>query len=322
VKLWSRMHMWLMVAPFLVSGQAFAQTYPSQPIRLIVGYTAGATDISARMMAVHLAQNMGQPVLVENRPGAGSLIGAEAVVNSAPDGYTLFYGTTAISTFKVLVKGLRFDPATDLAPITQFAKGGFVIAVPPSLPVKTLKEFIAYAKQRPGKLNYGSLGKNSVMLIGEAFKQLAGVDMTEVPFKGLAPARLALVTNEIQFLTDSFDGAMPLIKDGRMRPLSTTYDQRAAILPDVPSAPEAGLPGFQGHWWIGIFAPGKTPAPIISKLHDEFVKAARTPDVIKQLTDVQVGSMILNTPDEFKRAIADEMRFWSKVAQDGHITPE
>jgi tripartite-type tricarboxylate transporter receptor subunit TctC len=278
----------IVAALVLFSTPAFAEGFPSKPLHVVVPAAAGGTvDILARTLSTPLAEALGEPVLVENRPGAGTNIGMEAVVRSDPDGHTILVGGVPVATNRVMYPRLGFDPATDLAPVVLLVTSGNVLVVNPSLPVHSVKELIAYAKQRPGQLNFGSPATGSTPhLAGELFNHLAGVKLVHVPYKGAAPALNDLIGGRLQLSFDNVPPALPHIRAGRLRALAVTSAQRQADLPELPTVAEAGLPGFEVAAWFGFLVPAATPAETVRRLEAETTKVLAMPAVRERLTQL------------------------------------
>lgn len=303
----------------LVPTSGFAQagksaTYPTRPIRLIVPLTAGGpTDSLARIIAVPLGEALGQPVIIDNRPGAGGNIGAEMAAKSLADGYTLFMGTSGpLSINASLYPKLGYNPIRDFAPVILAASAPFVVAVNPSLPVKNLKELIALAKARPGQLNYGSVPGSASHLSTELFKSMAAVNIQHIPYKGAAPATTDLITGQIQLSLASTPGAVPQVKAGKIKALGVTSAKRIGKLPDVPTVAEAALRGYEASVWYGIVAPANTPREIVVRLNQETTKiiAERSHRERMLAGDFEPTS---NTPEEFGAFIKSETEKWGKV---------
>ncbi len=301
-----------------------AQTYPSRPIRFIVPFAAGAgvLDIMARLVGQHLGQNVGQQVMIDNRPGAGGNVGAEVAAKAAPDGYTMLMGAVALVVSPYLYAKLPFDPMTDLVPVTQVNSAPLMLIVHPSLPVNSVAELIAYAKARPGQLNYGSGGVGSTpFLATELFKSMAGINVVHVPYRGGAPALADLVAGQLSFMIENVPGTLPFVKDGKLRALAITSRQRLALVPELPTMEEAGVKGYEMIGWNGIFVPKATPPEIVTRLSTELVKVLRSPDVVEQMAKlgaVPVGS----TPEQFGALVQAESRRWGKIIKDLGIKPE
>jgi len=296
-----------------------AQNYPEKPIRIIVAYTpGGGNDIAARLIAPKLSEALGQPVIVENRPGAGTNIGQELVARSAPDGYTLLLGSPAVTINPSLYKNLPFDALRDLTGVSMFAQSVNLLAVKPSLPVKNVKELIALAQREPGKLTFSSSGIGSSQhLTGELVNLRAKVKMLHIPYKGTAPSMTAVLSGEVDMTFTNIPAALPHIKSGRLRILASTGDKRAELLPDVPTLKESGV-DVSTIVWFSIMAPAATPRPIIDKLAGVLMKMPHTPDMKKRLADLgaePVGS----TPDEFNKFLHDETAQWAEVIKAAGI---
>ena len=322
--MWSRKHMVYFLSLFCaamvmsaVSG-VFAQTYPNKPISLIVPYPAGGTtDILGRLIAQKLTENFGQRVVVENKPGAGGNIGAEAAAKAAPDGYTILVapvGTIAINVS--LYRKIPFDPVKDFVPVSMAVANPLVLVTHPSVPARSIKELTALAKSKPGQLNYGSGGNGTSMhLAGELFKTMAGIDMVHIPYKGSAPCITALLGGEVQMSFDQIVTSMPHAKAGKLRALAVSSTKRSQIAPDVPTFLESGLPGFEVSTWSGVFVPTGTPKEIVSRLNSEIVKILKMPDVRENLFR-QGSEPIGNTTEEFSAYIKAEIAKWAKVVKD------
>jgi tripartite-type tricarboxylate transporter receptor subunit TctC len=296
---------------------AAADAWPAKPVKIIVPFAAGgATDVVARLLGQKLNEAWGQAVVVEDRAGAGGNIGADAVAHSPADGYTLLMTSGSIVTANpYMYKSMSFDPAKDLVGITNVATGPQVIAVANSVPAKTLKDFIAYVKANPGKVNFGSAGVGTqTHLAAENFAYTAGLEMTHVPYKGEAAALTDLVGGQIQMVTPNLGGAINLIKGGKLRALAVTSRERSPELPDVPAAGEV-LAGFENAGWFGLMAPTGTPKDVIEKIHRDTAKILQSEDFRNQLAKqgmVPVG----NSPADFQAAIREESKRWEKVIRE------
>jgi tripartite-type tricarboxylate transporter receptor subunit TctC len=309
----------LFIAFLLVifAGAAAAQgSYPNKPLHLIVGYAPGGpTDIVARLVAAKMQESMGQPVIVENKPGAGSNIASEYVVKSAPDGYTLLVGSIANATNMVVYKHLSYDTLRDLAPITQLMSAPSVLVVTPGFPAKSLQELIALAKRNPGKYAFASTGSGgSPHLAGEMLKMRAGIDLIHVPYKGAAPVQADLIGGQVQMAFETALSVVPHVQSGQLRAIAVASNKRLAQLPDVPTMAEAGLPDFEVSSWNGLFAPAKTPPEIIARLHEAAVKALAAPDVREKFT-AQGAEAVGSTPEDFHAYIRAEIEKWGKVVR-------
>jgi tripartite-type tricarboxylate transporter receptor subunit TctC len=305
-----------------VSRFAWADTYPSRPVHLIVFYTAGGgNDILARLMGQWLSQRLGQSFVVENRPGGGGNLGTEYVVRAAADGYTLLLTSTANTVNASLYSDLDFNFVRDIAPVASISREPNIMVVNPSLPAKTIPEFIAYAKANPGKINYASAGIGSSQhMSGELFKMMAGVDMTHVPFRGTAPALADLLGGQVQAMFASMPATLEFVRADKLRALGVTIATRSPALPDVPSIGEF-LPGFDASVYYGIGAPKDTPAEIVDRLNKEINAGLADPQLKARLTDL--GSMVLpGSPADFGKFIANETDKWAKVVKFANIKAE
>ena len=307
---------WLAVlAASLAAFTAAAQTYPTKPVKIVVGFApGGGSDFIARVIAQQLTGRLGTQVLVENRPGAGSLIGAEFVIKSPADGYTLLL-TPASYTVNPSVYKLSFDPLNDITPIVQLSRGPYVVAVNPSVPAKTLQELVALAKREPGKLSYASSGTGAhVHVATEYFLYTAGINIVHVPYKGTGPALNDTIGGNIQLIFGSVATALQHVKSGRLRALAVTTPKRIAAAPDVPTVAESGYPGFQVDNMYGVLAPRGTPPEAVKKLHDDIVRAVREPAAAKALEAASID-IVANTPEEFAAYITSETSKWAQVVK-------
>ncbi|MDR2327129.1 MAG: tripartite tricarboxylate transporter substrate binding protein [Acidovorax sp.] len=306
-------------ATLAVAGTATAQgAFPSKPINIIVPFSAGGTtDILARIVGLYLGEELGQPVIIDNRPGAGGNIGGLAASRATPDGYTLFLGTVGTHAINAaLYTKMPFDPIKDFAPLTRVATVPNLLVANPAQPFKNVKELIAYAKANPGKVNFGSSGSgSSVHLSGELFKSMAHVDMVHVPYKGSAPAMSDLLGNQISIMFDNMPSAIQHVRSGKLRPLAVTTAKRSRELPDVPTIAEAGVPGYEATSWFGMWAPVKTPIEVQQKLHAALAKVLKNPAVIKKIED-QGGDVVLDTQAQFDAYIKTEAAKWGKVVKE------
>lgn len=299
-----------------------AADWPSGPIKLVVPYPpGGAVDQVARPLAEKLAASLGQPVVVENRAGAGGLIGSEAVARSAPDGSIFVMGTVSSHAIApAVVKKMPYDPVADFAPVSLVAQTPYVITVNPAVPATNVRELIAYAKANPDKLNFGSSGTGTTPhLAGELFNTMAGTKIAHVPYKGSAPMMTDLLGNQVQVAFDNT--VIPNVKAGKLRALAVTGKSRIAALPDVPTAQEAGLAGYEAVGWMGVYAPKGTPAAITSRLAAEIGKAMAQPDMRDRLA-AQGFLAATDTPAQFDAYLRSEMAKWTKVARDANVQPE
>jgi tripartite-type tricarboxylate transporter receptor subunit TctC len=305
----------------LLPGLALAQPYPAKAVRMIVPFPAGgATDVVARLLAQKLSEVWSQAVVVENRTGAGGNIGAEAAAHSPPDGYTLFMTSGSIVTANPhMYKSLPYDPAKDLVAITNVATGPQVIAVGASQPAKDLKEFIAYAKANPGKVNLGSAGIGTqTHLAAENFAYAAGIDLTHVPYKGEGPAMTDLMGGQIQVVTPNLGAAIGLVQQGKIRALAVTSPHRNPQLPDVPTVAET-IPGFENAGWFGLMAPAGTPREVIDRVQKDSAKILLSDEFRAKLA-LQGMVPVANTPAEFAAAIRDESARWAKVIKERNLS--
>jgi tripartite-type tricarboxylate transporter receptor subunit TctC len=313
---------WTAAALTMHALPASAQQYPSHALRLIVPFPPGGpTDIVARPLAVKLAEALGQAVIVDNRGGAGGNVGAEVVANASPDGYTLLMGTVGTQAINVtLYKHLAFDPAKDFVPIAQVASAPVLLVANPKLPVNSVKELIALAKQKPGALNYGSAGSGSPgHLSGELFKSMAGVEITHIPYKGSAPAVANLIGGEIQLMFDPIQSPLPHVKSGMLKALGVSSAKRSPLLPDTPTIAEAGVPGYETTAWWGIFAPVKTPPAIVDRLHAEIDKIVRSDFYHQQLAPLG-AEPVSGSAAVFAEFVRSETAKWGIVVKASGAT--
>ena len=295
-----------------------AQDYPTKPIRIVVpAAPSGSGDILARLIGGKLHERLGQPVVVENRAGAGQMIGADVVAKASPDGHTLLLPTVTYTTSAATQPKLPFDPVNDLTGITMIGEGPFMVVVHPSLPVKSLKELIALAKAKPGQLNYGSSGTGGIThLITEVFATNAGISIVHVPYKSAAPAVTDGVGGHISMLIISVPSVMPQVKAGRLRALAVTSSQRSRFAPGLPTVAEAGVPGYEARQWWGLFATGKTPPIIIGRLNGEIHKILAAEDMKVRLADEGAEPILAMTPEAFSAIVKGEIAKWRKVVSD------
>jgi tripartite-type tricarboxylate transporter receptor subunit TctC len=292
-----------------------AQDYPSRTIRLVVPYSpGGANDTTARLLGQKLAESMGQGVVIDNKPGASGMIAGEYVARSAPDGYTIMVDLSAMAMNPALYS-MAYDVRTDLTPIMRVVNILHVFLVNSDVPVHNVAELVALAKSRPGKLNYASPGTGGPQHVGiEMLKRTTGIDMVHVPYKGGAPAMIALLSNEVQLGLFAVSTSLPQIKAGKLRPIAVLGEKRLKVLPDVPTMAEQGYPGFSTPW-LGVFAPGKTPPAIVQRLHAELSKALSSPDVRDKL-EGQGLEVSPSTPEAFARQIDEEMVVYGKLIRE------
>jgi len=305
-------------AGMLAAPGVHAQAFPSKPMTIIVPFPAGGTtDILARILGQYMSTAMGQPVVIDNRAGAGGNIGGQAAARAPADGYTLFMGTVGTHAINAsLYKKMPFDPVKDFAPLTRVAMVPNLLVAHPSQPFKTVSELIAYAKANPGKVTYASSGNGtSIHLSGELFKSMTKIDMTHVPYKGSAPAVNDLLSGQVAIMFDNLPSALPHVKAGKLRPIAVTSAKRSPELPDIPTVAEAGVPGFEATSWFGMFAPAGTPPAIVNQLNAVMVKALNDPDIRKKISD-QGAEPHPEKPAEFAAFIQAESVKWGKVVRD------
>ena len=303
--------------------QATADNFPTRPISMVVPYDpGGAVDLECRMYSAKLGAALGQQVIIEYKPGGGTTVGIGYVAKSKPDGYAVVAVSTGLTVIPAFYKDLPFDVSKDLAPISLMSKQHSSIQVHPSFPAKTLTEYIAYARANPGKINYGTAGPGSIShLAGAWMHALTGTKATFIPHKGTGPLLLELMAGRIDVGTGLLVATMPMIKAGKVRPLAVLGDQRAALLPDLPTAAEQGVTGYNYSSWIGFLAAGGTPAPIVNKLSEAFARVAKSPDIVAELekqSSIPVGS----TPAQFRQWITTELVRWRKVVDDAGLKLE
>ena len=297
---------------------AAAQNYPTKPITIVVPFAAGGTtDILARLVGQYLSTELGQPVVVENKAGAGGNIGAAFAAKAAADGHTLFMGTVGTHAINAsLYKKLPYDPIKDFAPLTRVAMVPNLLVAHPSQPFKTVQEMIAYAKANPGKINFGSPGNGaSPHLSGELFKSMTKVDMVHVPYKGSAPAVSDLLGGQISIMFDNLPSVIPHVRGGKLRAIAISTAKRSADLPDVPTISEAGVPGYEATSWFGMFAPAATPKPVLDKISAALGKVLANAEVKKKIDD-QGGEPANETPAQFADFIQKESLKWGKVVKE------
>jgi tripartite-type tricarboxylate transporter receptor subunit TctC len=305
-----------------VSRIAWAQAYPARPVRLVVGFApGGGNDITARLVGQWLSEHLGQPIVIENRPGAATNVATEAVVNAAPDGYTLLFVPPTAAINATLYEKLNFNFIRDLVPIAGIIRIPDVMVVNPSVPARTVPEFIAYAKANPGKINFASPGVGTtVHLSGELFKMMTGVDMVHVAYKGSAPSLTDLIGGQVQVSFATMPAAIEFVRTGKLRALAVTTATRSAALPDVPTVGEF-VPGYEVSSWYGISARKGTPAEFIDKINKEINAGVADATMKGRLADLG-GTTIAGSPDDFGKLIADETEKWAKVIRAANIKPE
>jgi tripartite-type tricarboxylate transporter receptor subunit TctC len=304
-----------------VSGLAWAETYPARPVHLIVGFAAGGPqDITMRLIGQWLSERLGQSFVIENRPGAGGNVGAEAVVRAAPDGYTLLSVSSPNAINATLYQNLNFNFIRDIAPVGSIMRVPLVMEVNPSVPVNTVPEFIAYAKANPGKISYASGGVGTPQHVAaEMFKMMTGIDMVHVPYRGAAPAVIDLLGGQVQVMIDTTPASMPHIRSGKLRALAVTTATRADVLPDLPTVGDF-VPGYEATSWFGIGAPKDTPPEIIATLNTEINAAIANPKIKTRLIDLG-GTVLPGSPADFGKLIAAETEKWAKVVKFSGAKP-
>jgi len=312
------------LASMIAAPNAMAQNYPVRPVRMLVtSPPGGANDTQARVLGAKLAERLGQTVVIDNRAGASGMIAAEIVAKSAPDGYTLLFGTN--STFSVnpsLFPKAPYDTLRDFAPVAVTVMTPHVLLVHPSLPATTVKELIALARAQPGRLNYASSGNGSAFHLGmELLKTTAGVSIVHVPFKGSALSANAMIAGEVQMMLVGMPTGMPLAKSGRARVLGVANPERSALAPELPTIAEAGVPGFGYQSWFGVAAPAGTPRSVIARLHEGFDRPLRQADVRERLAALGY-EVIAATPQQMAATIREDTKKWAKVIKDSGATPE
>lgn len=302
---------------FAVCALAAAQDFPNRPIRLIVPFgPGGVTDITARITAPRLADELGQPVVVENRPGGASIPGTEAVVKARPDGYTLLLNSTSLAANPVLFKNIPFDAAKDLVPVSLLTTVPTVLVVHPGVAAANTKELIALAKGKPGAMNYGSAGNGSGNhLTTELFKHATGIDVQHVPYKGGGAVMADLVGGQVAFVFAVLPTALPYVQSGKLRALAVTSEQRNRALPEVPTVAEAAVPGFSVTEWLGVFAPAGTPGPVIERLNRAADRALRHPDVVARMNGIG-ADIVGGPPSRLGDYFNNEIARWATLARD------
>ena len=307
-----------------LGGAAQAQEWPAKPVRWIVPYAAGGfADIRARKLGIELAKKLGQPVVIENRAGAGGVVGTDAVAKAPPDGYTIGMGNLAALSVNVsLMKKLPYDPQRDLQPIVLIERSALILVAGPGLKANSLHELIAYAKENPGRVGFGSSGIGGAHhLSGEMLKLRTGVDMVHIPYKGGAPAAADLIAGHLPVMFEMGYAAVPSVKGGKTRALAVTSSQRLPLLPEVPTMAEAGLPGFESYNWQGVIVPAGTPRAIVERLNREFNAILALPEqresILATASEVAGG-----TPEQFRDLIASETVKWAEVVRAAKIQPE
>ncbi|MFO1159741.1 MAG: tripartite tricarboxylate transporter substrate binding protein [Reyranellaceae bacterium] len=308
----------------LTSVSARAESYPNRPIRIVVPFAAGAgvLDIMARLIGRHMAMGLGQQIVIDNRPDAGGIVGADVVAKAEPDGYTMLMGNTALMVSPYLYAKLPFNPRTDFVPVGMVNSAPLLLVVNPSVPVQSVQEFIAYAKARPGQLNYGSCGIGATpYLATELFKSMTGIEAVHVPYKGGAPALADLVAGQLTFMIENVPGTMPLVKAGKLRALAITSAHRSPLAPDLPTIAESGVPGYEMAGWNGLFVAQGTPAELVTRLAGELARVLHLAEVEEQMAKLgaEPGD---DTPKAFAAFTVAEQTRWGKIIEELGIRPE
>jgi tripartite-type tricarboxylate transporter receptor subunit TctC len=295
---------------------ALAQRFPSKPLTLVVGFAAGGgVDINARLLALRLAEYLGQPVIVENRPGAGSNIAKEHVAKAAPDGYTLLVTTAAVAIDMALYEKLRVDTLRDFAPVSTISSSPMILVVNPLVPVKDVRELVARARAMPGTLNYSSSGAGTTgHLYGELFKLRTGTDIVHIPYKGTAPSLTALISGDVEVSFATVPAVLQYVRAGRLRPLASTGEKRSELVPEVPTMKEAGVSSVEANVWYGVLAPSATPPDVVNILARAIMDASHSPDFRQRLLDLG-AEPVATTPEEFGRLLREEVAKWAEVVK-------
>ncbi len=301
-------------------GTDAARGYPSRPVRMVIGFTPGGQpDIAARLIAPRLSDALGQQVVIDNRPGAGGVVGTKIVVDATPDGHTLLTSSSSIAISPSIYAKLPFDTVKDLAGISNSYTAAYVLAVTPSLGVKNLQEFVALAKAKPGQLNYASAGNGSGMhFAGEIVKQTMNIDIVHVPYKGVPEAITDTIGGRVQFTMAPLGATVSLIRDGRLRPLAVTTPKRIPVHPDLPTVAELGYPGFRWDSWAGFFAPAKTPRAVVNKLNREIVRVLSEPEIQRRMGAIGMEAAP-STPEQLDKFLADQIVLVSQLAKKAGI---
>ena len=306
-----------------MSGALWAQNWPTKPIRMIIAFPPGGpTDLVSRVLAQRLSEQLGQQVIVDNKPGAGGNIAAELSAKAAPDGYTVFYNTSAIVIGPALYGKVNYDPLKDFAPVALTASVPLVLVVNPQLPARSVKEFLDLAKSRAGALNYSSSGTGTITHLASAMMSTQmGLQTQHIPYKGSAPGLVDLVAGQTQFMIDTMNTVLPYARDNRLRGLAVTGSKRSALMPELPTLAESGMPGFEAAAWQGIVVPTGTPADIIQKLNVEVNKALANPDVRSRLA-AQGADILGGSPAEYAAYLRTEIPRWTKAVKDSGAKAE
>ena len=309
-----------MVCLAAVSGYSSAQDFPSKPLRLVVGSTpGGGTDISARLIAPKMSEQLGQQVVVENRPGATTTIGVNYVVRSAPDGYTLLMGVSSLAINPHILQNVPYDALKDLAPVTQVLVAPNIMVAHPSLPIRTVKDLVAFARARPGQLNFAAGGAGSSQHLAiELFLYMTGTKIVHVPYKGQGMALIDVVAGQVSLMMANVISALPHVRSARLRALGVTGSKRTTVAPDIPTIAEAGVPGYEVLQWYGVLAPAATPREIIGRLHGVIAHAVQDPKIRERIV-ADAGEPVGNTPDEFSAILRADYKKWGEVIRKAGI---
>ncbi|MEQ1772959.1 MAG: tripartite tricarboxylate transporter substrate binding protein [Burkholderiales bacterium] len=313
-----------MLFPLLLAGASACAAYPEKPVRIIVpSPTGGGTDTSTRIIAPKIGELLGQQIVIDNRGGASGNIGAEIAARSVPDGYTLLAVIASHTSNPAMMRKVPYDMARDFAPISLTVTLPNVLVSHPSLPVKNIRELIAFAKARPGQLQFasGGLGANQHLAM-ELFLNMAGLKMIHVPYKGVGPALVDVVAGHVPLMVGNILVAMPHVRSGRIRAYGVTSARRASGVPEIPTIAESGLPGYEAVQWYGLVAPAKTPSDIVTKLHGAVVKVLQDPEMRKRFQNDGAEATPSTTPDEFATLIRNDLAKWAKVVKDANLQPE
>jgi len=300
-----------------VLSPALAQNYPAHPVKVVVPYAVGGSaDVYGRVLAAKLSESMGQPFVIENRPGGGAVIGTDAVAKSAPDGYTVLVMSNTHTVNETLIPKKPYDLMRDLAPVTGINSQDLLLVGSPNLKASNLKELLALAKREPGKLNYASSGPGTPYhMAGELFKHMAGVDIVHVPHKGSDQARTAVLGSQVDLMFDAISTIVGQVNAGKLKALGTTGKQRSPVTPNIPTVAEAGVPGYEATIWLGLMAPAATPKPILEQLSTAVNKIINAPDVKNNWAKQGAAPMGM-TPDEFGKFLREDIAKWSKLVKD------
>ena len=304
------------------AGRASAQTYPTRPIRFVVPFAAGGgVDLTARIVAQNMSESLGQPILIENRTGAGGIVGADVVAKSPPDGYTFLVTTSGHTILPSLSKTLPWDPVKDFSPVSKVVSYPLLLVVNPSVPVNSAADLIALAKERPGILNYGTGGVGTPpQLAMELLKSMAGINVVHVPYQGNGPATVAVMRGEIQIILDTMIGPLAAVRAGKLHALAVTSRERSPLLPEIPTLNEAALPGYVFEGWTGMFAPASTPSDLIDRMNAELARTLAVPEIKQRL--IELGYVpAADTPQQFAGVVSDDISKIRKIVEQAGITP-